>query len=366
MPQGLPVLPNSFQRLSLEPLPSSSPFFQKLPLEIHRKIYLAAFGNRTLHVDLQYRKPYVPGPWHALLSKKPDDYVESAPESWRWWSCVCHRNTLCTNQLYNDTCTCGAGYCIGREGRVVRDETNLRLECFVGVMGWFTSCRQAFIEAVDVLYSTNTMFIHSVTLSTYISRLLPPHNLAKITSLEFLWEISPQIWTSFDIGDTDQPWHSEPILYKRWQVYRKLMSHINPSTFPVLQRLIIEMVHYGDGHLWFPTEIASVTPANPSSVVLLEPTDHIVREFGGRLQEFEITLPHGRFDDLENKLKNVQVTHGGSSHWNNWRKFWRRLPELLQTSQGPVRSEELGYWILQAPKMVADYPTTCFGTRMPD
>lgn len=215
------------------------------------------------------------------------------------------------------------------------------------------------------------MFIHSVTLSTYISRLLPPHNLAKITSLELLWEIFPQIWRSFDIRDTDQPpwpWNAEPVLYKRWQVYRKLMSHINPSTFPVLRRLVIETVDDADGHLWFPTEITNVPAANPSSVVLLEPTDHIVKEFGGRLQEFEITLPHRRFDDLENKLENVQVTYGGSSHWNNWRKFWRPLPEVLQTSQGPVRPEELGYWILQAPKMVmvADYPTTCFGTRMPD
>lgn len=213
------------------------------------------------------------------------------------------------------------------------------------------------------------MFIHSVTLSTYISRMLPPHNLAKITSLEFLWEIFPQIWRSFDTragNEPPWPWDAEPVLYKRWQVYRKLMSHINPSTFPMLRRLAIETVGDADGHLWFPMGITNVPPANPSSVVLLEPTDHIVKEFGGRLQEFEITLPRGRFDDLENKLENVQVTHGGSSHLTNWRKFWRPLPELLQTSQGLGGSEELGYWILQAPTMIAVYPTTCFGTRMPD
>ncbi|KFX95284.1 hypothetical protein O988_05864 [Pseudogymnoascus sp. VKM F-3808] len=85
IPKGLPILPESYHDLRLDPLPSLSPFFCKLPVEIRDAIYLAAFGNRTFHMDLQYKNPDVPGPLHARLNGQ-DTFDVSIPKAWRWWS----------------------------------------------------------------------------------------------------------------------------------------------------------------------------------------------------------------------------------------------------------------------------------------
>lgn len=149
IPHGLPILPNSYHNLCFDPLPSLSPFFQKLPSEIRRAIYLAAFGNRTFHMDLQYKHPDVSGPWHARLSGKDDAFDVSIPKAWLWWGSVCHRNLIIPDDLFFDNCRIGAGWCNyrrlddGNWGHV--DKTGPRDDCYVGVMGWMMSCRQACV-----------------------------------------------------------------------------------------------------------------------------------------------------------------------------------------------------------------------------
>lgn len=146
IPKGLPILPESHQELHFDPLTSSlSPFFQKVPVEIRREIYLAAFGNQTLHVDLQYRHPDIPGPWHARLSGKKDAFDVSVPKAWLWWSSVCHRNQfLQQHDLFFDNCSIGVGHCN-------IDRTGLRDDCYVGVMGWMLSCHQACVYPILML-----------------------------------------------------------------------------------------------------------------------------------------------------------------------------------------------------------------------
>jgi hypothetical protein len=72
-------------------------------------------------------------------------------------------------------------------------------KCTVGVMGWLLACRQAYAEAIDLLYSTNTFFIESDALLDNLvcpgpaarstNHLLLPERLARITSLELRWEL---------------------------------------------------------------------------------------------------------------------------------------------------------------------------------
>jgi len=128
-----------------------------------------------------------------------------------------------------------------------------------------------------------------------------------------------------------------------------MMSLINTSTFPSLQKLVIVINDFGDGRGWLPKEITYVSPTKPSHVVLLEPTDQLVKEFDGRLREFEITLPLDMAVDLESKLGNVQVINGGEGFARFW-EFWRPLPERLQTHKGLSVSEEIGYWIFRGER----------------
>lgn len=40
---------------------AASPFFTKLPLELRRRIYIFAFGGRTVHIDLRFSGPDLVG-----------------------------------------------------------------------------------------------------------------------------------------------------------------------------------------------------------------------------------------------------------------------------------------------------------------
>jgi 2EXR family len=146
IPYGLPILPAKRQHV-LTPSPShknlsfyavaKGAFFQRLPLELRRQIYIAAFGNRTVHMDLRYDYHEPPGPRHARL--KGDCMCErdrTVPPDWRWWSSVCHRNPL--DDVWLDQCRLGENnaMCFLFPGEWPD-------KCFLGVMGWLLTCRQA-------------------------------------------------------------------------------------------------------------------------------------------------------------------------------------------------------------------------------
>jgi hypothetical protein len=69
-------------------------------------------------------------------------------------------------------------------------------KCGIGAMGWLLAYRQAYMEGVDILYSTNSLFIGSPAIldgmlshsSQIRNHLLLPERLASITSLVFMWD----------------------------------------------------------------------------------------------------------------------------------------------------------------------------------
>lgn len=123
----------------------------------------------------------------------------------------------------------------------------------------FVNSFTRYIEILGILYSTNTLFIHSVQLTSYISSVLPLHSLSRMTSLEFMWDID----TFLDV----LPWISsedrEMVKLKHWKTYKNLMSLINKSTFQSLQKLVIVIIDYHDGKWWVSDEITDVSQTRP-------------------------------------------------------------------------------------------------------
>lgn len=162
-PTIIPVLPSK-RAFMLTPSPSyecimastaTSSFFQRIPSEVRRMILTEAFGDRTVHLDFSFDHPMVYlsdeeaqkqrshcgiDPGQARRPKRDT----TRPKAWRWFSCVCHRDTESrvpgigsSSEPYTDICLGGtAGSCRGWRGK-------FPYKCFIGVMGWLLTCRQA-------------------------------------------------------------------------------------------------------------------------------------------------------------------------------------------------------------------------------
>jgi len=99
----------------------------------------------------------------------------------------------------------------GRHGRSNPNDPAVRSGVYdIGVMGFLLSCRQAYMEGVEFLYSANCISIQSEPLLLHLPRLIPQNRLASITSLELTVEahrIEKDDGTPFFNMD-----HLEPIL----------------------------------------------------------------------------------------------------------------------------------------------------------
>ena len=145
-PEGLPILPAGRQLL-LTPSPSrenlvsvsttGSPFFKRLPWELRNQIYLAAFGNQTVHMDLQCNYNELPLSPNSRIHAGSKTRLECNDHpGWYWWSSVCRRNPQ-AEYFYNN-CRCG-----GDPTRCNLFPGKMPGNCFLGVMGWLLSCRRA-------------------------------------------------------------------------------------------------------------------------------------------------------------------------------------------------------------------------------
>lgn len=140
-------------------------FFDVLPPEIRRKILVMAFGEQTIHMDLQYRRPlhstWADGchgglPVRDIAGGDGEKFIATQKckgKKWTWYSCVCHRyppngqDWLSHGRRQNfppkralepqhDSCLVGEGQCREWGGGGGRD-------CYVGIMGWLLTCKNA-------------------------------------------------------------------------------------------------------------------------------------------------------------------------------------------------------------------------------
>ncbi|KAJ5008841.1 hypothetical protein K4K57_009799 [Colletotrichum sp. SAR 10_99] len=110
-------------------------------------------------------------------------------------------------------------------------------DCAVGALGWLRACRQAYVEGVEVLYATNTFFIQSRNLLEALlcppndgRRLLLPHRLALIRSLELRCEF-------LLFGDFTLPFIARASDKERMRLLPDLASLAVP--FPNLRSLVV-------------------------------------------------------------------------------------------------------------------------------
>ncbi|KAH6889136.1 hypothetical protein B0T10DRAFT_47503 [Thelonectria olida] len=184
-------------------------FFGRLPPEIRSCIQVMAFGDRTIHMDLRFdhpfnlveKRPYPAWAIHARIHSQTiadNSHLRDSQEmGWRWFGCVCHRypprgTYLSLGRRRNlpwghfrepdiDLCLKGSGLCNEWPGE-------WPLKCQIGIMGWLLSCRNAYVEGIDILYSTNTIHIASPVLLRSIQDIIPQPRLSEMTSLELVWK----------------------------------------------------------------------------------------------------------------------------------------------------------------------------------
>ncbi|TVY79577.1 hypothetical protein Focb16_v009506 [Fusarium oxysporum f. sp. cubense] len=163
---------------------------------------------------------------------------DTKPRSWICWGSVCHRlpPDLDVSQTgpmthggpdgpWADTCRVGqARHCDSWPGSVPS-------KCRIGTMGWLLSCRQNYAEAIDILYSTNTIIMANEAMITHLPQLLLPQRLAFITSLEISWNLKSRyesgLWSIMD----DEYFIDEEDL--------KRISQIISTQFPQLRCLYL-------------------------------------------------------------------------------------------------------------------------------
>ncbi|KAJ3526415.1 hypothetical protein NM208_g11202 [Fusarium decemcellulare] len=349
----MPCLPNprphaltpsaSTQDLTVPAQPS--PLFDKLPPEIRRAILVVAFGDRTVHMDLILDHPLNPGdPEKAARMpyshRRPQtNYLvgvdKSQPIRWQWRGCTCHRIPPDHCSFYNDremeveepgddTCSSGSAVrCIEWTKRGKNPHW-----CWIGATGWLLACRQAYIEGVQVLYTTNTIHLSSKPLLTNLSTLVLPQRLSAISSLEVVWLVDTRQHLGKAIPRQDD---LNAILF------------ILDSIFPHLSRL----------HLALKLNLPTLAPVHLDD--MLKTLDaFVVRRTNCLRDPFTVSITSSAFRELYKKVFNV-ASQGRRPFQVLDFQFWRYLDGRYAMAPR-IRSPSLwgkiddatarnGYWI---------------------
>lgn len=144
-----------------QPAQLNGTFFERLSPDLRRMILIEAFGDRTVHMHLQFDRPLQARPHRKRLHAGGVDVLNQThsasrqmkkPRAWQWYSCVCHRDPVwfversqgvgegkMTSMPMMDTCLRGQPQCCDRPPGDREDMS----QCYLGVMGWLMTCRQA-------------------------------------------------------------------------------------------------------------------------------------------------------------------------------------------------------------------------------
>ncbi|KAM5357506.1 hypothetical protein ACJZ2D_016196 [Fusarium nematophilum] len=369
-PRPRDLTPSGFRQGSYREASFQESAYFKIPIDVRRQILRLAFGDRRLHMDLSNSHPDAPlasdksiDDHHcgidSIQSKKVANKRErlvdkTRPKSWQWWSSVCHRlppdhDATLTGPMTNggpdgpwaDHCRLGeAAHCHSWPGHVPS-------KCHIGIMGWLLSCRQNYAEAIDVLYSTNTIAMTGEAMLVHLSQLLLPQRLAAITSLEISWPLKTRyVGDSWLVAD---------------EAHLNVILQLLSAEFPGLRRLYVSLEE-SDRLRFFHKE--EYFPA----------IQHYLDDFVGRmplLDECTFALPDIIFDCIFSSVA-YAVEENGQWLSDGYYQVWRgldgkmdaiRLP-FVDSYPGPpchlVQSgtRQAGYWILNGsnkPKDLDDF-----------
>ncbi|KAI1373925.1 hypothetical protein F4677DRAFT_183936 [Hypoxylon crocopeplum] len=359
-PPALPSLPEERLRPLTATAPSpaataNSQFFQSLPPEIRHRILIEAFGERTLHLDLRLEHPLKKD--GRVVDARPKRHANaqlfhpslrdtSRRREWTWWSSECHHRSpsrnfhrqppgvgLRSEEPALDHCRDPSGLppssCELYPGRVPD-------KCFIGVGGWLLACRQAYVEGVHVLYSTNRFHIAYAELALRLPRLLPPEHVAAIREIELSWSLfaSSSAYFHFHWDDIDKDGLRDG---DQLNMLERL-----PQVFPNLRYLYLSLE---EGFLRGSMLLIGGRKMYAMTEEILQVIDAVVGRIS-QLRECCVALP----STLYHTRKLVEKGHGIAWHRAYHvepEALWKNLPTTdvsidLATGHQPIS----GYWIV--------------------
>ncbi|OTA87989.1 hypothetical protein M434DRAFT_80712 [Hypoxylon sp. CO27-5] len=340
----VPWLPNERPRpltaiASSPAATADSAFFQRLPAEIRHCILVEAFGERTLHVDLRREHPLKKD--GGIVNTRPKRHAnaqlfhpslrdETQPKEWTWWSCVCHRLPPYSCELYPG---------------ILPDK------CFIGVRGWLLACRQAYIEGIHVLYSTNRFHIAIIGVAYSLPELLPPQHVATIREVELSCNFDA---ASHPASHEPFPWYTHGASYdKFWQGGGLALLGRLPQVFPNL------------GYMYLSLEDILCTRDPPwpiggremydATEEFLQSIDAVIRRMS-RLQECRIALPSTLYSTLKLVDKGRDIDWHRGNHFEP-ETLWRGLLITDESTDLAAGHRPIsGYWIVHGREDVDPPP----------
>ncbi|KFX97071.1 hypothetical protein V490_02979 [Pseudogymnoascus sp. VKM F-3557] len=253
--------------------------------------------------------------------------IKGKKKRWFWYCTVCDRCSQSIKNTLRDESNCdgnsipGVSWCcdtwfIGAS--VLR----------IGVMGWLLSCRQAYAECIDILYTTNTIFLYTNRfIINDLPRLILPLRFTSITSIKMRWTYDPFGW-EYDYEEWE---HSEYGFLK----FNSLLKRL-PEAFPHLKRLHISL----EG-MMYAYSLNDQLPRMVESNIMV-PLDGMVRKFGPNTQSFVVSIPASIYTVLKYHSNNTTEQEIPKLR-TDWARLWRELP--ASDSEDPQPNNLKGYWI---------------------
>ncbi|KAM3533128.1 hypothetical protein MY4038_003553 [Beauveria bassiana] len=327
-----------------------------LPAEIRSLILAAAFGHRTIHVDLDLVAATPPTP--SRLSGPPDgasttaiqrrDLIPLSSDDIRWkpTAHLCHRSCFGGARrrrsrrpalpaplfvVDRDRCFISGDRCTFPEHGLA--------SCCIGSLGWLLACRQAHAEGVAVLYRLNTFRLNESFALENIPRILPPAYIPAITQLSL----------SLTMGRPRVA--SDRIAYPR---PRDAVEHLPallarlPDTFPGLRRLHLVLA----GEVWPETQLSAYCAPSP---ILHANVEALLVRFEGLVRHWPaLRLCEVAFDSSV-YFPWLQIEKGLEIDFKNYADFdqcpytvWRSLPaeDAHEVESGTADRRRLsGFWV---------------------
>ena len=336
------------------PVPSpdataESAFFQKLPAELRRRVLIAAFGARTVHMNLALETlpPKGARPQALLEAQRRAQQRHAAtprhfqgddalPQDWNWRSSVCHSG--CFDHRYwameapprgpaplqrEDDCLVGDASCDfftdipPPEG------------CFVGILGWLLTCRQAYLEGADVLYATNTIRLHGTHIFYNLPKLISQPRLDEISTVSLFW-------------DRGQPGFCGT--YRIPQEFIGLegletLVHMLPASLPGVRRLHLSLF----GFWWQDLQLRA---RGKRSEEMFRATEDLLQTILTglvklpSLADCRISLPFSIYQPWVEEAMDTTTASGDVAV----QTLWRELPRGIGSS-GQTGASITGYWV---------------------
>lgn len=207
----------------------------------------------------------------------------------------------------------------------------LQISSLTGASSADSFPHSSYTETINMIYSTNTIYLSNVLIVHFAPRLFLSHRLIKITSLEL--DLPLQL---ADPQDKDLPSRAKI----QWSAFKSITASI-PSDFPFLKRLDLA-VSTNCRHQFSDPSLQAYEEH------LLGPLDVLLRKSSSTLQNLTLTIPQplqaGLMSRATANLYSI-FTEQNFSHGYPWWRYWRSVHHIDSPNCSDGSGCLNGYWI---------------------